>query len=194
MLLTPTHTHDGWTQFEEKGLAQGPDVFFQAVDLNRDGLKELIATEFFGEKIELYWWDHGFLHRRTIADNIVGPVLDSVVTDLHGDGRLDVGVTNHLISTQRELRFLFMKSRLTSESPWTRHTLVSGIETRQWEIHPAVPGAPGVFYPEKNATGKPGLMMSGDGSQRVYLLTPHSKSSRLVLIGNDYSRCWQYDW
>ena len=56
-----------------------------------------------------------------------------------------------------------------------RHTLLTGIETRQKGIKQASPGTILAFHPVKvmpNSSTKPWILVSGDGSQRAHLLVP----------------------
>jgi hypothetical protein len=181
VLLTPRgnfleamDSGDGSLAFEETILVSGPDVFFQAKDLDGDGIEELVAAEFFGKKLVLFWWDSGRLQKRLIDDQI-GSVFDLVFGDLQGDGSLALVVTNHEGGHQGAV-YAYEVPHDFKQGEWKKHPLLGQIVTHQPGFNSAAPGSPIVFYPSSAPQGKPWIFVSGDGSQRGHLLTPHSSN------------------
>ena len=159
--------------FDEQVIATGPDVFFAALDLDGDGVEELVTSNFFSKdkSIQLYWFDGTQLQHR-LLDNTVGTPFDLEFADLMGNGRQALVLTNHE-GGQRGAVYAYEIPKDWKSAAWPRHTLLAGIQTRQGGPGAASPGAPVVFYPGE-AAGKPWILVAGDGSQRAHLLTPNS--------------------
>lgn len=163
-----------WT---EKVLKAGPDVHFIIDDLNGDGTPEIVATEFFAKKLSLHWFEGSTLKSRDL-DTSLGAAFDVSVADLNNDGRKDLLVTNHEAQANKAAVFAYEVPQDLKTGSFTRHTLLTNIETRNGGMNQASPGAAFAFHPNVHQTsGKPQIMVSGDGSQRVHWLVPTSSST-----------------
>ena len=157
--------------WQETVIGKGPDVHFRLADLDQDGKEEILAGEFFTKRFSV-WWREGGTWKSRVIDNKCGSAFDLEVADLNGDGRRDVVLTNHENNANASV-FAYEIPADWRTGLWPRHTLVSGIETRQGGMGPASPGAP-VVVPGATRDGKALILVAGDGSQRVHLLSPSS--------------------
>ncbi|KAJ3087072.1 hypothetical protein HK102_011863 [Quaeritorhiza haematococci] len=185
--------YGGW--IERELAATHCDVFFDVVDIDGDGKREIITTDFFTQKsLNIFWTEDpkdDFTKKRSlrykVIDNTLGNAFDVHVGDLNRDGKLDLVVTNHQAvgATPSAAVFAYEFPVNWKTQPWTRHTLVSDIPVRQPGNNQASPGAAKPFYPDASMKGKskPYIMVSGDGAQRAYLLVPKSQD-----VGN-----WEYE-
>ncbi|NQD36609.1 VCBS repeat-containing protein [Permianibacter sp. IMCC34836] len=163
-----------WT---EHVLKSGPDVHFVIDDLNGDGTPEIVATEFFAKKLSLHWFEGGVLKSR-VLDSSLGAAFDVSIEDLNNDGRRDLLVTNHENQAAKAAVFAYEVPQEVKTGTFIRHTLLTNIQTRNSGAGQASPGTAFAFHPQvSNANGKPQIMVSGDGSQRVHWLAPTSTSS-----------------
>lgn len=172
VLLTPRRDAQGTVSWDERVLATGPDVFFEAEDLDGDGVEELIAAQFFGKKLEIMWWDGGLLRRREI-DKEVGTAFDVTLANLSGTQQRVLVLTTHEGGSRGGV-YAYEIPEDFKHGHWDKHTLLTGIQTRGGFMNAASPGSPTVFYPGK-AWGKPWIFVSGDDSQRGHLLVPKSQ-------------------
>ena len=167
-----------WT---ESFLHDGPDVFFRLSDLDGDGILEIVATQFFSEKLALLWndvgnyADAGSWHSRVIDDTI-GAAFDVVVVDLNRDGADDLLVTNHQHDESESAVFAYEIPTDIRNGTFARRTIASGFVTKQPGANQASPGSPRPFHPYLNATEmeKPHIVVAGDGTQQLHLLRPRS--------------------
>jgi hypothetical protein len=153
-------------------IAQGPDVNFIYEDLDGDGKPEILATEFFGGKLTLL---RGYrdIWTPSVVDSKMGKGFALSLVDLNGDGRKEVLVTNH--ETLGSVFAYEIPNDLTRAVPWTRRTLLGGISTTSSGFGQASPGKATVFFPNSRETsGKPYIIVAGDGSQKAHLLIPVS--------------------
>lgn len=159
-----------WT---EHVISNRGDVHFRVADLDGDGSMEIIATEFFAKKLSITWrTPTGFESR--VIDEALGSAFEVEVVDLNADGKKDLLVTNHESDANASVFAYEIPARFKTDA-FKRHTLVTGIETRQRGLNQASPGAATAFHPNmKDAAGKPHILVSGDGSQRAHLLAPRS--------------------
>jgi hypothetical protein len=123
-----------------------------------------------------------------VLDASVGPAFDVAIVDINGDGRLDVLLTNHADNTTSINGTVYQSVvavyeaplapiLLTNVSAWTKHILVNGFTVREPGPNQAAPGAARAFTPPgASSTLKPWISVSGDGDQRVYILTPNSQN------------------
>ncbi|KAL4476796.1 hypothetical protein ABPG72_010633 [Tetrahymena utriculariae] len=92
-------------QFEEHLLTNGPDVFFIFVDLDNDGKQEVVAAQYFSKELAIYTcqksnWSlcNPTTIQKTLIDNTVGSLFNLELTDLNGDGKKELLVTNNSAS------------------------------------------------------------------------------------------------
>jgi hypothetical protein len=162
---------DHATPWTEHVMAQGPDVHFEMVDLDGDGEEEIVAAQFFTRKLTLFWKTPGGYASRELETGI-GPVFDVEVDDLDRDGKRELLVTNHTGDATASV-YAYAATGDVRTAPWTRHTLLTGIETRQAGPGQASPGSAFAVRPNfASSWRKPLIVVSGDGSQRLHLLTP----------------------
>lgn len=167
-----------WT---EHPMMSGPDVHFRLADLNNDGRKEVVATQFFSKKLSLYYQQEGQWKEREI-DGQVGSPFDLEFADVNNDGKEDLLITNHESdSTAGVFAYELPTDPINGE--WKRRTLYQGFKTRilPEEVEPeakpfqASPGKATAFFPHQGKTHeKPSILVSGDGTQMAHILTPRS--------------------
>ena len=163
--------------WNEVVLAKGPDIHFRVVRNPADGALVIIAAEFSGKKISIHWLE-GSQARSRVIDNTLGSAFDLDTFDLNGDGRLDLLATNHENQEEKSAVLAYTMPDNLKTGAWRRYVLFSGIKTTQPGIQQASPGAAKAFFPNTSDTsGKPWIVVSGDGSQRAYLLRPLSESA-----------------
>ncbi|MCG8538969.1 MAG: VCBS repeat-containing protein [Clostridia bacterium] len=162
-------------KWEEHIITEGPEIYFELIDLDGDGTDEIIAAESFQEKLCVYWKDGKKWNRKIIAEDL-GVLYSAKTTDLNKDGNLDLLVTNH-VSDARAGVFCYEIPSDFKNAQWKKHVLLEGIETRKAGPGQASPGEAIAFYPTNDESGKPLIAVSGDGSQRVHLLTPNSQNT-----------------
>lgn len=173
--MNPGHKGLHWKM---KIIGNGPDVHFVCKDLNLDGHPEIIATEFFSKKLSIHWYFQDKWHKSSIDDNL-GSAFDLELTDLNLDGQLELLVTNHEPDEKASV-FAYeipkhLPTPMAKQLHWKRHTLLTGIETRQPGTNQGSPGSAQTFKPTTEHSKKPYILVSGDGSQRVHLLVPQSQ-------------------
>jgi hypothetical protein len=127
-----------------------------------------------------------------VLDSSIGPAFDVSVVDLNGDGRLDVLLTNHADNTTAVNGTVYqsvvaayeapVSGLLANASAWKKHVLVQGFVVREPGANQAAPGAARAFTLTGSSSGKPLISVSGDGDQRIYLLSP---------VSND-PNSWEY--
>jgi hypothetical protein len=191
--------------WEEQVLAEGPDVHFRLEDLDGDGTEEVLATEFFGKRLSVSWFEGGEGPlasrglRRRVIDAQLGSAFDLELVDLDGDGRRDLLVTNHEPDEKAAVFAYEIPDDFRNEA-WPRHTLIEGIETRQGGPKQASPGRATAFHPRPAEPGaRPWILVSGDGSQRAHLLVPEEGSrwayreETLVDVGGTVGLCLAED-
>jgi hypothetical protein len=164
---------DDW---QEVVLTKGPDIHFRILKTSSLDLTFVVAAEFSKQQLELFWISKdGNLGSRVI-DSTLGNPFDVDFADLNHDGKLDMLVTNHQHDNKASV-FAYEIPLDLKNGPWIRHTLLEGVQTRQKGFNQASPGVAKAFYPEikESNSNKPWILVSGDGSQRVHLLTPLSE-------------------
>ena len=161
-------------------IVDGPEVFFEFVDLDDDGIDEIIASESFQKRLRVYWQNDRKWNSRVVADDL-GVLFSTQLTDVNRDGRTDLIVTNHEADEKAGV-FAFEIPDDFKRQDWIKHVLLDGIETRMPGQGQASPGGAIAITPQVDSDEKPVIVISGDGSQRVHLLIPNSSDI------ND----WQY--
>jgi hypothetical protein len=156
-----------WEQY--KVMDNGPDVYFAIDDFDGDGKPDLLAPEFFKERLALYT-DLNFLNPSTgfklrVIDDTIHEGFGLVYTDVNGDGKKEVVMSNHVKTKVGGGVYIY-------EIPsFKKHVATSGIANIAFGPNSAAPGSPTIVYP--NTDDKlASILLAGDGSGKAYLLTP----------------------
>lgn len=169
-LENPGSTFKTW---KEHVIGEGPDVHFRVLPSSISMPLTIISTEFSGKKLSAYRQTPQGDFTYKVLDDTLGSAFDVQVDDLNSDGQLDLLVTNHEADSKASVYgYEFDPTTLEIKA---RHTLLTGIETRQKGIKSASPGPVAAFFPTKEngtTTIKPWILVSGDGSQRAHILVP----------------------
>jgi hypothetical protein len=180
-------------------IMKGCDVFFAPIDLNKDGIMEFIVPAFFTEKLLLVWtvnpsgdYRDASSVRSRIIDEDLGAAFDVEVADLLGDGSDSLLVTNHQNGKRGTPPSVFGyeiqkpdEDSVTSLDDYmesvkfVRHSLASKFPVAGG-FKAAAPGGARAVHPSvKNdvAAERPVIVVSGDGANRAYMLTPLKDAS-----------------
>lgn len=159
-------------KWEEKYLFQGPDVFFELVDFDKDQKFEVISSQFLFEKISYHYLDEitGKWVEK-IIDNTIGPGFDLSVVDLNGDGLNEILVTNH-VSNEKAGVFAYEVPAEPRHDNWNKHVIHQGFKTTARGIGQASPGNARAFKANSETDKKLSIVVSGDGNEKVHLFTP----------------------
>lgn len=176
-----------WT---EHLLADGPETVFILTDLNlKDDQYEVIATQFFTQHLALYVFglkNNSLLYSRYL-DETIGPAYNVEMVDLNNDGKQDLLVTNH-VGDEGGSVYGYEIPLDIKNGDFKRHTLASDFPVTESGSNQAAPGFAYSFKPHTSYTGKPYILVAGDGSQRAYLLTPTNTEftyNRTIIISVD---------
>lgn len=171
--------------WKEHLIGRGPDVHFRVLPQSANTPLTIISTEFSAKKLSAYRRQPDGTFEYTVLDSTLGSAFDIQLSDLNRDGRLELLVSNHESDAKASV-FAYEFDPETLQVK-TRHTLISGIETKQKGIQAASPGPIMAFHPTTRdgiQTNKPWVLVSGDGSQKAHLLVPQDDTDS----GN-----WSYD-
>ncbi|NBX16038.1 MAG: hypothetical protein EBR09_01590 [Proteobacteria bacterium] len=168
--------------WKEHFIARGPDVHFRILNhalpaSEKDLPLTIISTEFSTRKLTVLRRTEDGNFQNVVLDNTLGAAFDIQLNDLNADGKIDLLVTNHEPDSKASV-FGYEFDPYTLKI-LKRHTLLTGIETRQKGIKQASPGTILAFHPTLsagNASSKPWILVSGDGSQRAHLLVPENEN------------------
>eukprot|EP01120_Amphizonella_sp_Union-15-10_P015860 TRINITY_DN8232_c0_g1_i1.p1 TRINITY_DN8232_c0_g1~~TRINITY_DN8232_c0_g1_i1.p1 ORF type:complete len:427 (+),score=72.14 TRINITY_DN8232_c0_g1_i1:50-1330(+) len=169
--------------WQETVLTNGPDIFFEFIDIDSNGVPEIVAAEFLSQNLVIYWTDSGFWNdtssiNSVVIDATLGPLFDVKVADLNMDGKPDLLVTNHVSETERSGIWAYEYPQNWKTDPWIKHIIRIGFVTREGGYNQASPGGALPFRPfTRGPLTKPWILLSGDGSQEAYLFTPYSSST-----------------
>ncbi len=161
----PKNDGDPW---KENVLAKGPDVYYTLGDIDQDGKNEIIATDFFNDKLYLIKEENEKFEKVEIDKKIKRP-FDVTFVDLNNDGKLELLLTNH---TNKGSVYVYEIPQDIKKGEWKRHEILSNITTRLPIPSEGAPGNSIAFYPAKGMNGKPYIFVSGDGSGKVHMLVP----------------------
>jgi hypothetical protein len=161
----PKNAGDPW---KENILVKGPDVYYTLRDIDQDGKNEIIATDFFHDKLYLIKEEKGKFEKVEIDKKIKRP-FDVTLVDLNNDGKLELLVTNH---TNKGSVYVYEIPQDVKNGEWKRHEILSNITCRIPIPSEGAPGNAITFYPKRGMGGKPYIFVSGDGSGKVHMLIP----------------------
>ena len=169
-LENPGGAWNSQSPWQEHIITQGPGVHFQLLDTNPSSLT-IVASEFFNEKLSIVRrqrasgdWE------RMIIDEGLGKAFDVEIVDLNKDGIVDLLVSNHQNDTKAGI---FAYEGTGNFNNWKKHTLVSGIVSRQGGPGAGSPGSAFAFYPTSEfELGLPWIVAGGDASQHLHILRP----------------------
>ena len=163
--------------WEEHVLADGPDIIFTVADLDpADNVFEVFAAEFFSQKLSVLTissTNSTVIGSRDI-DVTIGPADCVSVVDLNADGTEDLLVSNHEGDAGGSVYGYEIPQDVLGGS-YTRHQIATDFPVTEKGFNQASPGFVYAFRPNANYTGKPYILIAGDGSQRAYLLQPTSE-------------------
>ncbi|GMI23030.1 hypothetical protein TeGR_g11392 [Tetraparma gracilis] len=110
------------------------------------------------------------LQNRTIDDEL-GNAFAAEFMDVNNDGSMDILATNHLTENGGVFAYSWDNSEPLATAKITKHTLASGIDNVQDKG--MAPGHSFTVFPNANdKTGKPYIMVDGDGAENYMMLSP----------------------
>lgn len=176
----PTGT---WTEVE---IGTGCDALFTVVDINGDGIPEILTPSFFTSVFNLFTSTNknaGFSDpssvKKVLLDNTIGAAFDVEYVDINNDGKKDLLVTNHQGSGATPVPGVYayeIPADITDAKGYVRHTLADGFPVTQWGLNQASPGSPVAFHPtQASKSGPPYIALAGDAAQIAYVLVPGEK-------------------
>eukprot|EP00518_Triparma_eleuthera_P018673 CAMPEP_0197551726 /NCGR_PEP_ID=MMETSP1320-20131121/5279_1 /TAXON_ID=91990 /ORGANISM="Bolidomonas sp., Strain RCC2347" /LENGTH=438 /DNA_ID=CAMNT_0043112259 /DNA_START=33 /DNA_END=1349 /DNA_ORIENTATION=+ len=170
-------------RWEEHEMMEGPDFLIDMRDEGEtDKPFELLAPQFLTKAVNYVYTDEtGALHNRTLDDEL-GNAFAAEFLDINGDGSLDILATNHLTENGGVFAYTWDNSESLSTAKVTKHTLASGINNVQDKG--MAPGHSNVVYPSNSDSGKPYILVDGDGAENYIMLTPTDDSDL---------KSWEYD-
>jgi hypothetical protein len=173
--------------WQEHLIVEGPDVIFDrlshtvSVD-GVDGVHAVFCSEFFARRLTVHFISPTgkLIKSRVIDTDVPGRPFMVRVEDLMGDGRLQLLVTNHDSKEEVSRVVAYEIPDNLLDGTYAKHVLASGFKTK-FSITPgaASPGFAYGFYPRANSEGPKHILLEGDGSHEVYLLSP-VQDQRLV--------------
>jgi hypothetical protein len=172
-----SYTNGPW---KEHIIAEGPDILFERFPhtLTVDGVHGVYAvfcSEFFAQRLTIHFVSPTgtLLTSRVIDADVPGRPFMVRIEDLMGDGKLQLLVTNHDHKEEVARVVAYEIPEDIKDGTYTKHVLASGFKTK-FSITPgaASPGFAYGFYPRTNGEGPKHILLEGDGSHQVYLLSP----------------------
>eukprot|EP00004_Rigifila_ramosa_P005740 TRINITY_DN1640_c0_g1_i1.p3 TRINITY_DN1640_c0_g1~~TRINITY_DN1640_c0_g1_i1.p3 ORF type:complete len:490 (+),score=130.65 TRINITY_DN1640_c0_g1_i1:1216-2685(+) len=172
----------------ERVVNDGPDNKFIFVDLDGDGLKEVVATEFWSSTLRAYWTsdytDPAQWRNLTLVQGTFGYLYDLKAAQLGGAGSdIQIVATNHITESDPEPVSLPAMFAVTMVPGWkTREPLSLPVRVldddlyRYFQSGAFSTGNVLVFHPRNYSTSEPPFIsLSGDGAGEWYLHTPTSE-------------------
>ncbi len=162
--------------WKEHVLMDGPDIWFASLDLNTsDSHFEVFVTEFFAEELSVILISNKNAQVLTsrVIDPSIGPAFAVSVVDLNADGRQELLVSNHVDKAGGGV-YAYEIPDDVIKGDFKKHTLAENFTVTERGLNQAAPGFPYAVFPHANYTGKPYILVAGDGSQKAYLMYPTS--------------------
>lgn len=196
-------TYTATSAWAEHIAAVGPDVDFIFEDLDGDGKPEAVATQFFSAPVlAVYSCPEASWHlcnkenvKQSVIDDVGGPFFAVQRSDLNGDGKMDLLVTNNQDNAGSDGTgsvFAYEQPAAGITGKWTKHVLATGFIPNPTTLPSQGPhsrGSPGrstAFQAKTSAKGKPQILVSGDDAGTISILTAVSEDSNSW----DYSQAW----
>ena len=176
--------------WNEHVLARGPDVIIVVADFSDDDKQfEIFACEFFSEQLSVLTIStaDATVTGTRIIDTTIGPAYDAILVDLNLDGSEDLLVTNHKDGDGGEVYAYEIPDDILKGN-YTKHLIANNFTVTEPGSHQAAPGFVYAFKPNSSYTGKPFILIAGDGSQKAYILEPTDKDfvyNMTVLVSVD---------
>ncbi len=167
----------GSVPWKEHVLTSGPDVGFTVADLQAgDHQFEVFATEFFSKRLTLFTIStkNASVSSSRDIDTEIGPAYAVSVVDLNSDGSEDLLVTNHVGDSGGSV-YAYEIPKDIIKGNFTKHVLATDFPVTASGSNQAAPGFAYAFKPLASYTGKPYILVAGDGAQTAYLLQPMDK-------------------
>jgi hypothetical protein len=166
--------------WKEHIIVEGPDILFERfphpmrVD-GVEGVHAVFCSEFFARRLTVHFVSPTgkLLKSRVIDTDVPGRPFMVRIEDLMGDGKLQLLVTNHDSKEEVARVVAYEIPENLLDGTFAKHVLASGFKTK-FAITPgaASPGFAYGFYPHVNSEGPKHILLEGDGSHEVYLLSP----------------------
>lgn len=186
--LKPVNAETPYAEpWKETVLGNHCDTYFEVEDIDEDGRQEIISPEFFGRALTLIssTSEQGFFNdsreiQYTTIDNTYGSFFEAQLVDLNNDGKLDLIASTHQEKGDTPTGSVIAyeipadKSAIRTTPNWERRLLATDFPV-QPGYKEAAPGGVIAFYPTREEKGKPVIAVSGDGSQKAYLMVPKSQ-------------------
>lgn len=160
--------------WKEHVLLDGPDIWFTSVDLNTsDSHFEVFVTEFFAEDLSVVLISNKDAQVVTsrLIDPDIGPAYTVSLVDLNADGKQELLVSNHLDKAGGGVYAYEIPDDVIN-GDFKKHTLAENFTVTEPGSNQAAPGFPYAISPHTNYTGRPYILVAGDGSQKAYVMYP----------------------
>lgn len=178
--VDPNNPTGAWKEVE---IGTGCDALFTVVDINGDGIPEILTPSFFTSVFHLFTSNNrnaGFSDpasvKKILLDDKIGAGFDVEYVDINNDGKKDLLVTNHQAKGANPIPAVYayeIPEDITNASGYIRHTLADGFPVTQGGLNQASPGSPVAFHPtEASKSGPPYIALAGDAAQIAYVLVP----------------------
>jgi hypothetical protein len=166
--------------WKEHIIVEGPDILFErfphtlSVD-GVDGVHVVFCSEFFARRLTIHFISPtgALVKSRVIDTDVPGRPFMVRIEDLMGDGQLQLLVTNHDSKEEVSRIVAYEMPENLMNGTFSKHVLASGFKTK-FTITPgaASPGFAYGFHPRVGAEGPKHILLEGDGSHQVYMLSP----------------------
>jgi hypothetical protein len=173
------------TPWREHVLVSGPDVVFAVADDLVPGLLLVYAAQFFTTPgLVLYAFNASTLAPAApprMLDGSSGPFEAVYFADLDADGVPELVASTHVGRGGGCLYAYTVPTSNVLHGAYTRTVLAGPFPVTEKGAEQASPGFSVVVHPDLRATtGRPTILLAGDGSQQAYVLTPVSETGPLA--------------